>query len=109
MPRAKRATSYGPGPSLDDLAAFESALAELVQTAQLLPLPGDLLSRLAHETCKRGYSLSLSPSLGGRAYRLRVPFGEKAIEIFIADTDDVELLLRSVLAAVGKLPTRGNG
>lgn len=107
MPRAKRSTSYLPGPSVDDLAAFESALAEIVQTANLLPLPGDLLSRLAHETCRRGYSLSLSPSLGGRAYRLRVPFGEKAIEIYVADTDNVAVLLGSVLAAVGKLPTRG--
>lgn len=108
MPRGKRPTTYGPGPTMDDLAAFESALAEMVQTAQLLPLPGDLLARLAHEACRRGYSLSLSPSLGGRAYRLRVPFGEKALEIFISDTDNVEVLLGSILAAVGKLPTRGS-
>ena len=106
MPRGKRPTSSYAGPTVDDLAAFESALAEMVQTAQLLPLPGDLLARLAHEACRRGYSLSISPSLGGRAYRLRVPFGEKALEIFVSDNDSAEVFLTSILAAVGKLPTR---
>jgi hypothetical protein len=108
MPRGKRPGSYSNGPTPEDLAQFESALATLVQTAQLRPLPGDVFARLAHEAVKRGYSLSVSPSLGGRAYRLRVPFGEKALEIFVSDTDNVDQLLTGLLAAVGKLPTRSS-
>jgi hypothetical protein len=107
VPRAKRPSSYGNGPTAEDLAQFEAALAGMLQTAQLQELPGDLWARLTHETVRRGYSLAISPSLGGRAYRLRVPFGEKALELYLSDTDNVEQLLRGMLAAVGKLPTRG--
>lgn len=106
MPRAKRTNYSQSGPSESDLLAFESALAEMLQTAVLQTLPGDILARLAHETVKRGYSLSLSPSLGGRAYRLRVPFADKALEIYVSDTDNVQQLLTGLLSAVGKLPTR---
>jgi hypothetical protein len=108
VPRAKRPNAAFAGPSESDLVAFESALAEMLQTAQLLPLPGDLLSKLTHEAARRGYSLSVSPSLGGRAYRLRIPFGEKALELYLSDTDNVDQLMRGMLAAVGKLPTRGS-
>jgi hypothetical protein len=108
MPRGKSSRYSQSGPSEADLVEFESALASLLQTAQLLPLPGDVWARLTHETIRRGYSLSVSPSLGGRAYRLRVPFGERALEIYISDTDNVEQLLTGMLAAVGKLPTRSS-
>ena len=106
MPRAKSSRYSQSGPSDADLLEFESALASLLQTAQLLPLPGDLFARLTHEAVKRGYSLSISPSLGGRAYRLRVPFGDRALEVYVSDTDNVDQLLTGLLAAVGKLPTR---
>jgi hypothetical protein len=106
MPRAKSRAYSSSGPTADDLAAFETALAELLPTAQLLPLPGDLLSRITHEAGRRGYSLTVSPALAGRAFRLRVPFGEKALEVYTDDNDQVEQVLRGLLAAVGKLPTR---
>jgi hypothetical protein len=107
VPRAKRPSGYSNGPTAEDLEQFEAALAGMLQTAQLQVLPGDTLARLHHEVCRRGYSLNVSPSLGGRAYRLRVPFGEKALELYLSDTDNVEQLLLGMLAAVGKLPTRG--
>ena len=106
MPRGKARNYNSVGPSADDLAAFESALASLLPTAQLLPLPGDLLSQITHEAGRRGYSLTVSPTLGGRAWRLRVPFGEKALEVYTSDTENVGQLLMGLLAAVGKLPTR---
>lgn len=106
MPRAKRTQYTNTQPSPDDLAAFEAALAELLPTAQLLPLPGDVLSRLIHEAARRGYSLTVSPAMAGRAYRLRVPFGDKALEVYTSDTENVGQLLNGLLAAVGRLPTR---
>jgi hypothetical protein len=106
VPRAKRPAYSANVPSPDDLVAFEAALAELLPTAQLLPLPGDMLSRLTHEAARRGYSLTVSPAMAGRAYRLRVPFGEKALEVYTSDTENVGQLLTGLLAAVGKLPTR---
>jgi hypothetical protein len=108
VPRAKSASRYNNGPTPADLEQFERALAGLVQTAVLTPLPGDTLSRVVHEAIRRGYSLTVSPSLGGRAYRLRVPFADKALEIFLSDTDNVEQLLTGLLAAVGQLPTRSS-
>lgn len=106
MPRARRPAGYGSNPTDEDLAAFEAALAGLLQTAVLQELPGDTLARLAHLCVSRGYSLSISPSLGGRAYRLRVPFAERSLEIYLSDTDNVRQLLDGLLIAVGKLPTR---
>jgi hypothetical protein len=108
VPRAKSRSYNSSGPTDEDLAAFESALASLLPTAQLLPLPGDLLSKITHEAGRRGYSLTVSPTLGGRAWRLRVPFGEKALEVYTSDTENVGQLLTGLLAAVGKLPTRSS-
>jgi hypothetical protein len=106
MPRGRRPSGYGAGPTAEDLAQFEAALAGMLQTAVLQELPGDILARLVHLCASRGYSLTISPSLGGRAYRLRVPFAEKALEVYLSDTDNVRQLLDSLLLAVGRLPTR---
>lgn len=106
MPRRKNPGSFGAGPTAEDLEQFEAALAGLLQTAVLQELPGDTLARLAHLCVSRGYSLSISPSLGGRAYRLRVPFADKALEVYLSDTDNLRQLLDGLLLAVGKLPVR---
>jgi hypothetical protein len=106
VPRAKRTTYASNGPTAEDLADFESALAGLLQTVGLPELPEAVWAQLGKEAASRGYTLTLSPAMGGRAYRIAVPVGAKRAEIYLSATDDAEALIRGLILAVRKLPVR---
>lgn len=106
MPRAKRPTYADNGPSAADLADFETALAGLLQANSRPKLPADVWAQLGEEATARGYTLTLSPSLGGRAYRIAVPMGAKRAEVYLSSGDDAEALIRGLILAVRKLPVR---
>lgn len=106
MPRGKRPTYADSGPSAADLADFEAALAGLLQANGRLKLPPDVWAQLGEEATARGYTLVLSPSMGGRAYRISVPMGAKRAEVYLSSSDDAEALIRGLILAVRKLPVR---
>jgi hypothetical protein len=106
VPRAKRPGYNSDGPSAADLAEFESALAGLLQTVGLPDLPPAVWAQLGKEAATRGYTLTLSPSMGGRAYRIGVPMGTRRVEVYLSASDDSEALLRGLLLAIRKLPVR---
>lgn len=106
MPRAKSRSYSDNGPSAEDLAEFETAMAGLLQTVGLPELPPAVWSQLTKEAASRGYTLTVSPAMGGRAYRIGVPMGARRVEVFLSSTDDIEALLRGLILAVRKLPTR---
>ena len=106
MPRAKSGRFFDNGPSQADLAEFEAALAGLLQNQGLPELPEKVWAQLAREATSRGYALTISPAMGGRAYRIRVPVGTKGAEIYLSATDDAEALIRGLMLVVRKLPTR---
>lgn len=106
MPRAKRTAYADNGPTADDLAAFEAAMAGLLQTVGLPELPEAVWAQLGKEAASRGYTLVLSPAMGGRAYRVSVPMGTKRAEIYLSSSDDAEALIRGLILAVRKLPVR---
>lgn len=106
VPRAKRATYADHGPSAADLADFEAAMAGLLQTVGLPELPEAVWAQLCKEAASRGYTLTISPAMGGRAYRIAVPMGTKRAEIYLSASDDAEALVRGLILAVRKLPVR---
>lgn len=107
MPRGKSTRYADNGPSAEDLAEFETAMAGLLQTIGLPTLPEKVWAQLGQEAATRGYTLTLSPAMGGRAYRIAVPMGTKRAEIYLSSTDDAEALIRGLILAVRKLPVRG--
>lgn len=106
MPRKRQSSYNDSGPSAEDLAEFEAALAGLLQTVGLPDLPQDVWAQLGKEAATRGYTLVLSPAMGGRAYRIGVPMGTRRVEVYLSATDNAEALLRGLLLAVRKLPVR---
>jgi hypothetical protein len=106
MPRAKKPGYNDNGPSAADLAEFEAALAGLLQDQRLPALPEKVWAQLGQEAASRGYTLTLSPAMGGRAYRIGVPMGTKRVELYLSANDDAEALIRGLILAVRKLPTR---
>lgn len=107
MPRAKASRYNDTGPTADDLAEFEAALGGLLQTVGLPEFPPDVWAQLTKEAVSRGYTLTISPAMGGRSYRVGLPMGTKRVEVFLSSSDDIEKLLRGLILAVRKLPTRG--
>lgn len=106
MPRGKSTRYNDTGPSAADLEEFEAALAGLLQTVGLPDLPEKVWSQLGKEAATRGYTLVLSPAMGGRAYRIGVPMGSRRVEVYLSANDDAEALIRGLILAVRKLPTR---
>lgn len=106
MPRAKGRSYSDNGPSAADLAEFESALGTVLQTVGLPELPPAVWSSLTKEAASRGYTLTVSPAMGGRAYRIGLPMGTRRVEVYLSATDDAEALLRGLILAVRKLPVR---
>lgn len=106
MPRARKPTYADNGPTAEDLAEFETAMAGLLQTVGLPDLPETVWAQLGKEAAQRGYTLVLSPSMGGRAYRISVPMGSKRAEVYLSSSDDAEALIRGLILAVRKLPVR---
>ena len=106
MPRGKRPSYSDNGPTAEDLAEFETAMAGLLQTVGLPDLPENVWAQLGREAASRGYTLTLSPAMGGRAYRIAVPMGAKRAEIYLSSSDDAEALIRGLILAVRKLPIR---
>jgi hypothetical protein len=107
VPRARSKAYSDNGPSAADLEEFEAALAGVLQTVGLPDLPESVWAQLGKEAAQRGYTLVLSPAMGGRAYRIGVPMGARRVEVYLSATDNAEALLRGLLLAVRKLPTRG--
>lgn len=106
MPRAKSPRYNDNGPSAADLAEFEATLGGLLQTVGLPEFPPDVWAALTKEAVSRGYTLTISPAMGGRSYRVGLPMGTKRVEIFLSSSDDIEAMLRGLILAVRKLPVR---
>jgi hypothetical protein len=106
VPRAKSTRYADNGPSVEDLAEFETAMAGLLQSVGLPEFPPDVWAQLTKEAVSRGYTLTVSPALGGRAYRVGLPMGTKRVEVYLSSNDDIAALLRGLILAVRKLPTR---
>lgn len=107
MPRAKTTRYADNGPSAADLAEFEAAMDGLLQSVGLPQLPPDVWAQITQEAVSRGYTVTVSPALGGRAYRVGLPMGTKRVEVYLSSTDDISALLRGLILAVRKLPVRG--
>jgi hypothetical protein len=50
--------------------------------------------------------LVVSPALGGRAYRVALPMGDKRVEVYISDASTAEQIVSQLLLAVQSLPVR---
>jgi hypothetical protein len=44
--------------------------------------------------------------LGGRAYRISIPLGDRRVEVYAGDDDTVAMVIDNLLIAVQSLPTR---
>jgi hypothetical protein len=106
VPRAKSSRYNDNGPTAADLAEFEAAMAGLLQDQGLPDLPEQVWAQLGKEAAMRGYTTTLSPAMGGRAYRIGVPMGAKRVEVYLSANDDSEALIRGLILAVRKLPVR---
>lgn len=106
MPRAKRPAASVAGPSDDDLAAFRSAMAPLISQVGPPPLPSGAWARLTALVIAKGYTLVVSPTLGGQAYKIALPMGEKRVEVYVQDTANGEKIVDQLLLAVQALPSR---
>ncbi len=106
MPR-KRAVSNGSGGvSDDDMAAFRAAMGPLLSSVGPPELPPANWSRLTTLVVSRGYTLVVSPALGGRAYRISIPLGDRRVEVYAGDNDSITQVIDGLLIAVQSLPVR---
>lgn len=106
MPRKRPPAQAAGGPSDDDMAAFRAAMGPLLQVGGPPPLPSANWARLTALVCEKGYTLVISPALGGRAYKIAIPLGEKRIDVFASDKDTAEQIVDALLLAVQHLPQR---
>lgn len=107
MPRARKPAGNGNvGPSDDDMAAFRAAMGPLLSTGGAPALPAANWARLTALVVEKGYTLVISPALGGRAYKIAIPLGEKRIDVFASDKDTAEQIVDALLIAVQHLPQR---
>jgi hypothetical protein len=44
--------------------------------------------------------------LGGRAYRISIPLGDRRVEVYAGDNDSIEQVINGLLIAVQSLPVR---
>jgi hypothetical protein len=50
--------------------------------------------------------LVISPALGGRAYRISIPLGDRRVEVYSGDDDSIVQVIDGLLIAVQSLPVR---
>ncbi len=106
MPRRKAASGNHGGVSDDDMAAFRAAMGPLLSTVGPPELPPGNWARLAALVVSRGYTLVISPALGGRAYRISIPLGDRRVEVYAGDNDSIAQVVDGLLIAVQSLPVR---
>ncbi len=106
MPRRKSASTGTGGISDEDMAAFRTAMGPLLSPVGPPELPAGNWARLAGMVVSRGYTLVISPALGGRAYRISIPLGDRRVEVYAGDSDSIVQVIDSLLIAVQSLPVR---
>jgi hypothetical protein len=88
------------------MAAFRAAMGPLLSTVDAPALPAANWARLTSLVVSRGYTLVVSPALGGRAYRISIPLGDRRVEVYAGDSDGIVQVIDSLLIAVQSLPVR---
>ncbi len=106
MPRRSAVSKANTGPSAEDLAEFRAAMGSLLPSGGPPALPSGNWARLTALVVERGYTLVVSPALGGRAYRVALPMGDKRVEVYISDASTAEQIVSQLLLAVQSLPVR---
>ncbi len=106
MPRKRTQSAGTGGISDEDMAAFRAAMGPLLSAPGPPQLPAGNFARLAGLVVSRGYTLVVSPALGGRAYRISIPLGDRRVEVYAGDDDTVAMVIDNLLIAVQSLPTR---
>ncbi len=106
MPRKRTQSTGSGGVSDEDMAAFRAAMGPLLSPMGPPELPAGNWARLAGLVVSRGYTLVISPALGGRAYRISIPLGDRRVEVYAGDNDSIVQVIDGLLIAVQSLPVR---
>ncbi len=106
MPRKRTPSTGNGGVTDDDMAAFRAAMGPLLSSSGPPALPPANWARLAALVVSRGYTLVISPALGGRAYRISIPLGDRRVEVYSGDDDSIVQVIDGLLIAVQSLPVR---
>lgn len=108
MPRAKRVTS-NPGDATvtaTDLAEMQAALAGTLPKMAVTTWPHAEWSALALEVVARGYVVTISPQMDGRAVKVSVPVGTGRLTVTANNDEELVESLRALLLQIRKLPVR---
>lgn len=108
MPTGRRSNARSQTPDISDgdFQELQAALAGTLSKVAVSEFPPAEWALLALRCIRKGYTLSLSPQVDGRAVRLRIPIGQKPLEITAGNDQELVEAVRAMLMAVEKLPTR---
>lgn len=108
MPRAKsgRTSNGADGVSAADLEEMQTALAGVLPTMAVTAWPEAEWSALAVEVVGRGYVVTVSPQMDGRAVKVSVPVGTGRLTVTAGNDRELLEALRALLLQVRRLPAR---
>lgn len=108
MPRAKnaRATNGAETVTASDLAEMQAALAGTLPKMAVTTWPHAEWSALALEVVARGYVVTISPQMDGRAVKMSVPVGTGRLTVTANNDEELVESLRALLLQVRRLPVR---
>lgn len=108
MPRAKnaRANTGDATVTAADLAEMQAALAGTLPKMAVTAWPHAEWSALALEVVARGYVVTVSPQMDGRAVKMSVPVGTGRLTVTANNDEELVESLRALLLQVRRLPVR---
>lgn len=85
---------------------MQSALAGTLPKVAVTAWPANEWSALALEVVSRGYVVTVSPQMDGRAVKISVPVGTGRLTVTASNDQELLESLRALLLQVRRLPIR---
>lgn len=106
MPRARSSQNVNGGPSAADIAELRAAVAQTLSKVRVEVWPGDDWQRLVFAAIRKGYSVSISPQMGGRGVKISILVDRGRIPMEAMTNTELEEGVRALILAVDKLPVK---
>lgn len=108
MPRKKLHNPTDPAANFTpaDLAEMQAALAGTLPKVAVTAWPGEAWSALALEVVSRGYVVTVSPQMDGRAVKISVPVGTGRLTVTASNDQELLEAVRALTLQVRRLPVR---